>query len=240
MEWQDAVVIIIANLCVTVFFYLLVPITLVIKGKKYSEKQLKKIVIINCVVVWLIFCIISIANNTDSISGAVFLWGWVGYKILKKRCLITDQESFGVIKKKEMYPTAGQGKKHIGGQDGRMVSKMCISTKESEPYTPYKPNEFYGSDFVRKDNNSNVKCSSSVNSIQEPRFVQANMEATNDKMIKCIRCDNEISSMSKFCQYCGQKQATTKSAIRYCRECGNKLQDRYVFCNKCGTKVRDI
>ena len=84
---------IIVDLCITVVFYLLVPVVLTIKGKKYTKKQLKRIVIINCTVVWLLFTIYRIANDIEGTSAAVFLWGGVGYRMLKKRCLTADNST---------------------------------------------------------------------------------------------------------------------------------------------------
>jgi hypothetical protein len=76
------------NLLVTVFAYVLVPVIVVISQKKYELKTLKKINTINCIVVWLLFRIVEIELGNDPSSGAaVFLWGAVGYWLLKKKCL---------------------------------------------------------------------------------------------------------------------------------------------------------
>jgi len=78
----------IVNVLITIFAYLLIPMVIILLGKKYDEKRLKKINTINSVVVWLIFRIIEIVLSGTMTSGAaVFLWGPVGYWILKKRCL---------------------------------------------------------------------------------------------------------------------------------------------------------
>ncbi len=71
----------------TIFGYLLVPILVILKGKKYPKKKLKRIVIINGVVVWLIFSIIIINAGGDSAGASVLLYSYIGYWLLKKKCL---------------------------------------------------------------------------------------------------------------------------------------------------------
>lgn len=88
MDWGMLLASVGLSLVLTVFGYLLVPTILALTGKKYEAKKLKRINIINCVVVWLLFRILQISLGDDPSSGAaVFLWGAVGHWILKKYCL---------------------------------------------------------------------------------------------------------------------------------------------------------
>lgn len=76
------------NILITAIAYLLVPIIILISGKKLTLPQIKKTVIINGICVWLIFMIIRIESGIDGTSFAVLLWSAVGYSILKRKCLI--------------------------------------------------------------------------------------------------------------------------------------------------------
>jgi len=77
------------DLIITVCFYLIVPLFLVyVLKKKYTEKEAKKIAIINSIIVFIIFTLAHIlvleeeklANPAPS-----FLWGFVAYSILKSK-----------------------------------------------------------------------------------------------------------------------------------------------------------
>ena len=81
----------VASLFLTVFGYLLVPMIFIKKsldkGIKYPKKKIKRIIIINCVIVWFIFRIITINLGGSGSGSAVILWGYVGYWLMKKVCL---------------------------------------------------------------------------------------------------------------------------------------------------------
>ena len=49
------------------------------------------------------------------------------------------------------------------------------------------------------------------------------------EVIKCKKCKKEISSLSKFCCYCG---VVTKKV--YCRSCGTEMDINDVKCKDCG------
>ena len=79
---------VIFNIILTFFCYMLVPTIIAGTGRKFTKKQIKKIVIINGAVVWFLFRIISISLNGESGSGsAVFLWSSVAFFLMKKYCL---------------------------------------------------------------------------------------------------------------------------------------------------------
>lgn len=98
MDWGMLFVWIVTNLILAVFSYLLVPTIIVLLRKKYSVKKIRKIIIINCVIVWILFRILEIESGNDpSMGGAVFLWGALGYLILRKYCLEKDQSTVSQI-----------------------------------------------------------------------------------------------------------------------------------------------
>lgn len=77
------------NLLITAVGYLIVPLIIIIIGRKYSESKLKKITIINGIAVWFIFSIISINAGGEASKGtATILWTFLGYFWMKKYCVI--------------------------------------------------------------------------------------------------------------------------------------------------------
>ena len=88
MNWENFSISIVFDLLLTVFAYLLVPTIVAFSGKKYEAKQIKRISIVNCVIVWILFRILQLALIGEaSTGGAVFLWGYVGYWILTRKAL---------------------------------------------------------------------------------------------------------------------------------------------------------
>jgi ribosomal protein L40E len=86
LDWGAIIITLLLDLILTVFFYLLVPVIFCIRKKSMTQKQIKKVIIINAICVALICGIIA-----GKITGAVFLWSWVGEKIMKRVLLIEDE-----------------------------------------------------------------------------------------------------------------------------------------------------
>ena len=82
MSAGEIVLNLLISICFTAFLYMLVPLILILRGKQYPTKMLKKIAIINGVIVWFIFRIIQVEQGIESTGAAVFLWAWVGYRLL--------------------------------------------------------------------------------------------------------------------------------------------------------------
>lgn len=80
---------------VTVIGYLFVPVIVVVLGQKYPLKKIKKIAIVNGVVVWLIFSIIIINAGGTGAGASGILWSIVGYWLMKKKCLQEETEEKG-------------------------------------------------------------------------------------------------------------------------------------------------
>lgn len=70
------------NLVITALGYCTLPVILRIKNGKYEYEKGHKIVLINCIAVWLIFMIIKISQGNNSVSGAVFLYYLIDRVIL--------------------------------------------------------------------------------------------------------------------------------------------------------------
>ncbi len=67
-----------------------------------------------------------------------------------------------------------------------------------------------------------------------------------DQVPKCVRCNAELKSDSKFCPNCGGKiegrqivvsPITTPATAKVCSLCGSKLTGDENFCKWCGTKI---
>lgn len=73
----------------TLVSYLLVPILLILTEKKLSLKRIKIICILNAVCVFILFFILHlyIGDGTPNAT-AMFLWGYFGYWLMKKKLLI--------------------------------------------------------------------------------------------------------------------------------------------------------
>ena len=85
MNWGEIIKTLFLDLIITVFGYLLVPIIFCIRDYPLYEREIKKIITINAVCVCIVFTIIQSCLGNVRPSGAVFLWSWVGYIIMKKR-----------------------------------------------------------------------------------------------------------------------------------------------------------
>lgn len=91
MNWTEIILSLIINLAATVVLYLLVPVIYCIKNVHLTEKEIKKIIIINAVCVWILCTILQFCFVGESkASGAVLLWSWVGYKIMERRLCLTN------------------------------------------------------------------------------------------------------------------------------------------------------
>ncbi len=82
---------ILLDLFSTIFAYLCLPTIYCLRRTQLTPSQVKKIVIVNSVCVWLIFTIIRIANGTGGIAGG-FLWCYVANWLMKKYCLKTEEK----------------------------------------------------------------------------------------------------------------------------------------------------
>lgn len=90
---NEIIVSIIINIILTAGAYLCVPVIIGFIGKKYTAKQIKRIIIINGAVIWLIFAIIRVENNIQGSGASVFLWSAIAHWILKANCLKSESEN---------------------------------------------------------------------------------------------------------------------------------------------------
>ncbi len=95
MNLEELALSLFIDFAITVFLYLIVPVVYCIKNKPLSKKKIKRIITINAICVCVLFLIIKISLGGDAkVTGAVFLWSWVGYKMMKKKlCASNDTET---------------------------------------------------------------------------------------------------------------------------------------------------
>ena len=194
MDWGAPLLWVGANLIITVFVYLLVPIIVILSKKKCEAKTIRKIAIINCVVVWIIFRIIELSIGDEASSGAaVFLWGAIGYFIMKKFCLKDTQATATSSSQSTMQPP----QVHVS-----------LSDKDEPPVQ-------YG--------NYNVK-GSDIGLIQEPEVPKANPTLQKSQPVQmfeqtvksCSCCGNTIDPITRKCCVCGKQYFKSISAKTVC------------------------
>lgn len=76
------------DLLLTAFIYLLFPAIYSIQGKHRTQKEIKKIAIVNGVSMFLFFIVLFEALEIEQIPNmtAAFIWSIIGYHIMKYRC----------------------------------------------------------------------------------------------------------------------------------------------------------
>ena len=93
--------ILLLNIVVTAFSYLFVPVCLWFFEAKMRKQTIKKVVIINGAVIWLIIKAIQLSQGIESNTMAVFLWSSIAYWLLSKKCLADSNDHF----RQEYYST---------------------------------------------------------------------------------------------------------------------------------------
>ena len=202
MDWGMILASVGLSLVLTVFGYLLIPTILALAGKKYEAKKLKRINIINCVVVWILFRILQIALGDDPSSGAaVFLWGAVGHWILKKYCL------------KDKNPTSAPAPTPIT-QTPQV--RVCLSDKDEVP-RKYGNYNVYGSDIALKQDTEQPKVDP-VLQVPQPKAqpIQTQPPVVKQAVKYCSRCGKVIDPVTKKCRGCGKQYFKGISAKTVC------------------------
>lgn len=100
----EFVITIFINLVITMLSYCIVPAILRLKNGKYDYEKGHKIVLINCVIVWIIFTIIKIANGSQITSGTVLIYYIVDKKILLKNKNEQRSEILNTMEKDNQNP----------------------------------------------------------------------------------------------------------------------------------------
>ena len=186
MDWATILPSIITSLLLTVIGYLFVPTILVLTGKKYNAKKLKRINIINCIVVWLLFRFLQAALGNDPSGGsAVILWGVVGHSILKKYCL--DNET----------TTASPSAQSVSKE-----SSIHIELSDND-YIPreYEGYKVYSSDILLQKDETPIQRKAAK---ADPQPIKTSRNTTFTTKY-CSRCGNSVDPITKQCNGCGKQ-----------------------------------
>lgn len=91
IDYDTTLLTIFLNTAITAFVYLFVPVILILRKRKYKQKKLKRIAIINGIICFVLFSVIQIElGGRGASAGAYALWTFVGYKLLNN-CLLDEE-----------------------------------------------------------------------------------------------------------------------------------------------------
>ena len=134
MDWEAIIFSLLCSLVFTVFLYLLVPVIYCFRNKPLPKAKIKKIIIINAICVWFVFQIIRFSLGETGTSAAVFLWSWVGYKIMIKRLAIENDTS--KQQQGNAQPTTTQASSDKASSEKSQESDyvtVCLSREDAPP-----------------------------------------------------------------------------------------------------------
>ena len=209
MDWGEILLTLLLDLVITAFFYLAVPGFFCLRKKTLTKKQIKTIVIINGIVVWLVFRILTLELTGETNSGAaVLLWSFVAYKILKRYCLAEDEDEEESPAKPNTTEKS-TAVKNSGTSEPDDGIQMSLSPKGE---TPKK----YGNYAISA---SDVRLSKEDADLPqtEPEIGQEpKTKALSTKNTRyCSSCGGEIDASTKQCTQCGKQyfKGFTKAGI---------------------------
>lgn len=162
---------ILKGVIITAIAYLVVPVLFCTSEKKRTEKQIKKIVTINGICVWLIFMIINISLDIKGASGALFLWSGVAYCLMKKFCLdVPNTEEHSFDDEQKIYTSS---------QDAQSYTEVSLSLESEQPTSS---NGFYGKDMLLEKNTENLNNDYSLS--KQDKNIEYN------KSLQSMRCNS--------------------------------------------------
>lgn len=219
---MENLTLIITSIFITAFAYLLVPIIFCIRKKKRTDKQIKKIIVLNGICVWIIFAIININADVNRTSGAIFLWSAVAYFLMKKYCLRTP------IEEEEQCFTSIENQKN-----DVEISEICLSTEDDHP----TPNgRFHGADMILEKNTENLNNDYALS--KQDKNIEYN------KSLQSMRCNStediapvKESEVSSELSYREEKIAIYKDYKEKKKALKNKLDSKS---NKNGFKYATL
>ena len=185
---------IILSILITAIAYLLIPVIIILTGKKLKEKAIIAIIIINCIVIWFVFRIIQIELNGEPSTGAAaFLWGAIGYWLMKKICLSSKQYTHN-------------SDSHVPISSSSTPSAPADYSLSSTDETPKRHGSFYvpASDLAYiPPENSTIDTTYTYSPKVSP--VPTSPNAHKNRIKYCSRCGNKIDPTTKKCTDCGKQ-----------------------------------
>ena len=132
------------GIIVTVLAYLLVPVIIILTGKKFSEKEIKRIVVINAVVWSILFFLIRSSQGETKVNIApCILWSSVAYAIMKNKCLKKDTDETA----QSTTEDCKKSKESHANTKNKEITHACLSNADEQPKT-YGDFNVYGKDLT--------------------------------------------------------------------------------------------
>ena len=176
------------NLLITMFSYLGYPLYVVYKAqnsnKRYPLKKIKKIGIINAVIVWLISILLGGSGRP------AMLWGWVAYDVMKNRIAIGEEEN-PEITTEVSNNIEEPDKSHLTGE---IVKPFEMAEQPTQQKQTVK--------ITVKRKSASKKADVS----QEQVYSESPFTPIVDNEIKfCRKCGAKLEKGSIYCIKCGSK-----------------------------------
>jgi hypothetical protein len=213
---------ILVGIVITAVAYLVIPVLFCTSKKQRTEKQIKKIVAINGICIWLIFMIIRISVGIEGTSAAVFLWSGVAYFLMKKFCLDTpnvEEQSIGV-----------EQNTNTPIQSTESYNEVSLSVNSEQPTANGK---FYGKDMMLEKDEST-----------EYALAKHDENFDYNKSLQSMRCNSiediapdKKSEISSKLSYREEKAAIHKDYKEKKKAHKNKLDSKF---NKTGFKYATL
>lgn len=202
MDWGEILLSLLFNLIISVFFYLLVPVIFCLRKKSLTIKQIRKIVIINGIVVWLIFQILTLELTGEMGTGAaVFLWSAVANGLLKKHCLIEDED--------EETGEETIVEKSKGSEEAPIEDKEVPTTKEDPKVSlsfKYETQKKHDNHAVPASDLRLMEEENAPSPIPPKTEVITEIKTSPERAIRyCSRCGGEIDADTAKCTKCGKQ-----------------------------------
>ena len=177
------------NLIITIISYLGFPTFVIYKAQKnnirYPIKQIKKIAIINGVVMWLFWILIGSTGNT------VWLWGWVAYGMMKDRIAL----------KEETVLNSGKVATRIVADNSTAVMSVQPVYNTPDMSKPAKTDKRSVKVTVKRKTNV-VKAT--AESSEHPHY-SFDDKQINEQIKFCRKCGSKLAEGALYCIKCGTK-----------------------------------
>lgn len=210
----DSLISLLVGIPITAIAYLVVPVLFCTSKKKRTEKQIKRIVALNGICVWMIFAIINITSDVNRTSGAIFLWSAVAYFLMKKYCLdVPNTEKHSFEDEQKIYKSS---------QDAQSYTEVSLSVESEQPTSS---TGFYGKDMLLEKNTENLNNDYALS--EQDKNIEYN------KSLQSMRCNStehiapvKESEVSSELSYREEKIAIYKDYKEKKKTLKNKLNSK--------------
>ncbi len=190
MDWTALIWGIGLDLLLTIIVCFLVPVIVLLTGKKFKAKTIKRIAVLNCISCWLLYQIVMLSADLEPSTGfAAFVWGGIGYTIMKKRCLKEPTEEKGTTPSDESDAAAQDAMRSLSGGD-----------KTPRTYGSYN---VPATELRLETAQETIPHPDTLSSIEDN---SPQIERATEKTARyCSKCGSAIDSKTKKCTGCGKQ-----------------------------------